>query len=158
MSPGEAGETEGQKPGPGRKATPEIKGNTLRVYLFLLRRDPSELREVQRGLGLSTPSLASYHLEKLIAAGYASQNERGQYSAVREASGEILEGFSRIGVLLVPQLLFFAVLFTPVVGYFAMMSLYSSAYVPFLAVSSLCLVAVIWYQTVRVWRRLSSAR
>jgi hypothetical protein len=156
LSPGEEGTTDGKKPESGRKAAPEIRGNTLRVYLFLLRHSPSELREVQRGLELSTPSLASYHLERLVTAGYVSQNELGQYSAVKEASGDILEGFSRVGVLLVPQLLFFAVLFTPIVGYFAIMSLYSSAYVPFLALSSLCLVAVVWYQTVRVWRKLSS--
>ncbi len=128
------------------------------MYLFLLRHGPSELREIQHGLELSTPSLASYHLEKLVTAGYASQNELGQYLAVREASGEILEGFSRVGGTLVPQLLFFAVLFTPIVGYFAFMSLYSSAYVPFLAFSSIFLVAVVWYQTLRVWRRLSSAK
>jgi DNA-binding transcriptional ArsR family regulator len=157
LSQGEDGATDGRKPVPKRKATPEIKGNTLRVYLFLLRRGPSELREIQRGLGLSTPSLVSYHLERLVAMGYASQNEQGRYCPVREASGEILDGFSRVGVLLVPQLFFFAVLFTPIVGYFALMSHYSSAYVPFLAASSLCLVAVVWYQTLRVWRRLPSA-
>jgi len=127
------------------------------VYLFLLRHGPSELREVQHGLGLSTPSLASYHLDKLVTVGYVFQNELGKYCAVKEASGDVLEGFSRVGILLVPQLLFFAVLFTPIVSYFAVESLYSSSYVPFLVVSSLCLVAVVWYQTLRVWRRLSSA-
>lgn len=149
---------EGAKQGSGRKAAPEIRGNTLRVYVFLLRRGPSELREIQRGLELSTPSLASYHLERLVAAGYAAQNEQGQYFAIKESSGEILEGFSRVGVHLVPQLLFFAVLFTPIVGYFAFMSLHSSDYVPFLVASSVCLVGVLWYETARVWRGLSGTR
>jgi len=158
LRPGEVEKVNGQEPDSTRKTIPEIKGNTLRVYLFLLRQGPSELREVQRGLGLSTPSLASYHLDRLLTMGYASQNEAGKYYAVREVSGEILEGFSRVGVLLVPQLLFFAVLFTPIIGYFALMSLHSSAFVPFLAAASLCLVAVVWYQTILVWRRLSSTR
>lgn len=158
LTPEGKGQEDGRKTGQVRKTSPEIRGNTLKVYLFMLKHGPSELREVQRGLGLSTPSLASYHLEKLIDAGFASQNERGQYSAVTEASGEILEGFSRVGFMLVPQLLFFAVLFTPLVGYFTLMSLHSTAYVPLLAATSVCLVAVVWYQTALVWRRLSGAR
>jgi len=158
LSPADLEEAGGQKPSSGHRPAPEIRVNTLRVYLFLLRQGPSELRAIQRDLGLSTPSLASYHLERLVGAGYASQNERGQYCAVKEASGEILEGFSRVGVVLVPQVLFFAVFFTPVIGYFALMAASSSAYVPFLAGSSLCLVAAVWYETVRVWRRLSSAK
>lgn len=128
----------------------------MRVYLYLFRHGPSELRDIQRGLGMSTPSLASYHLEKLSTAGYAFQNERGQYYAAKEASGEILEGFTKVGVLLVPQLFFFAVLFTPLVAYFGYASLSSSSYIPFLVLSSLALVGVIWYQTIRVWRNLSS--
>src|SRR5712692_3779289 len=88
-----------------------LKGNTLRVYLHLLRHGPCELRDVQRSLEFSTPSLASYHLNRLIQAGYAAQNENGQYYSVKDASGEILEGYMRIGAVLVPQLSFFAVLF-----------------------------------------------
>lgn len=152
MSQGEAQAEEGEK----RRPSAAIKGNTLRVYMFLLRHGPSELREVQRGLGLSTASLASYHLEKLIEAKYCIQNERGQYCPVREASGEVLEGYSRIGAHLVPQLLFFAVLFTPVIGYFAIMALYNGAYVVFLAVASVALLGVLWFQTAKVWRRLSN--
>ncbi len=138
-----------------RRVLPEVKGNTLRVYLFLLRHGPSELREVQRGLDMSTPSLASYHLDKLLAIGYASQNEYGQYVASKDVSSEIIDGFTRIGVILVPQLLFIAVLFTTLVCYFALMAVHSAAYVPFLIASSLALVAAVWYETFRVWRSLS---
>ena len=138
-----------------RRAPTEVKGNTLRVYLFLLRHGPSELREVQRGLDMSTPSLASYHLDKLLAVGYVSQNEKGQYVASRRASNEIIDGFTRIGVILVPQLFFIAILFTTLVCYFAFMALHSAAYVPFLIASSLALVAAVWYETFRVWRSLS---
>lgn len=150
---GEDGRTVGKKS--ERRSPPEVKGNTLRVYLFLLRHGPSELREVQRGLDMSTPSLASYHLDKLIAIGYVSQNGNGQYVASKDASSEIIDGFTRIGVILVPQLFFIAVLFTILVGYFAFMSAHSTAYVPFLIASSLALVVSVWYQTLRAWRSLS---
>jgi len=140
----------------GAEIVPQVKGNTLRVYVYLLKHGLSELREVQRGVGLSTPSLASYHLGRLVEFGYVQQNEHGQYQAIRDASTELLEGYTKVGSVLVPQLLFFSVFFTALVAYFVLASIYSSAYVPFLAASSVGLVAVVWYETVRVWRRLTS--
>lgn len=133
-----------------------VKGNTLRVYLYLLQHSPAELRDVQRSLGFSTPSLASYHLGKLLEAGYASQNDYGQYLVVKESTNTILEGYVKFGSTIVPQLAFFAMLFTGVVGYFALASLSYPSYVPLLAASALAAVAVLWYETLRVWRRLTT--
>jgi hypothetical protein len=134
----------------------DLKGNTLRVYLLLLSKGPCELRDVQRALGFSTPSLASYHLNKLIEAGYASQNSAGQYYSVKDVSGEILEGFTRVGGVLVPQLTFFSILFTALIVYFGLMSLSNPGYVRLLVAASIALVAAVWYETARVWRRLAS--
>lgn len=72
-------------------ASKDITGNALRVYLYLVTHGACELREVQRGLDLSTPSLASYHLKKLAEAGYVRQDRDGKYFAIQEASTEILE-------------------------------------------------------------------
>lgn len=135
----------------------EVRGNTLRVYMYLIKKGPSELRDVQRGLELSTPSLASYHLEKLASGGYVAQNERGEYYASRDSLGEVVEGFSRLGVLIVPQLLFFAVLFTPLVLYFGYLALGSDRFIPELVAVSLGLAGVTWYETIRVWRKFSAA-
>ena len=42
-----------------------LRGKTLEVYRYLLKsKNPVGIREVQRSLDLSTPSLASYHLNK----------------------------------------------------------------------------------------------
>ncbi len=139
-----------------RGAGPQVKGNTLRVYLFLLQHSPCDLRDVQHSLGFSTPSLASYHLGRLVEAGYASQNQHGQYLASKDSTQEILEGFVRVGGMVVPQLAFFAVLFTGVVVYFALMALTFTSFVPLLAASAVALVAVLWYETLRVWRRLAT--
>jgi hypothetical protein len=135
---------------------PEIKGNTLRVYVYLLRSGTSELRDIQRALGLSSPSLASYHLGKLVQAGYASQDEHGRYLASKDVSSEILDGYTRLGGVVVPQLLFFAVLFTAVIGFFAFMALLYASYVPILVGASVAMVLVFWYEVARVWRRLAS--
>jgi DNA-binding transcriptional ArsR family regulator len=134
----------------------EIKGNTLRVYLYLLQSGATELRDVQRSLGFSTPSLASYHLGKLVDAGYVSQDDQGRYSVTKDATKELLEGYVRVGTVVFPQLFFFSVLFTLVIGFLAAMSLLTSAYVPLLAVASLVLVGAFWYETARVWKKLTS--
>jgi len=141
---------------PPKRPTPEVKGNTLRAYLYLLHAGASDLRDVQRSLGFSTPSLASYHLGKLVEAGYATQNGYGQYVAVADSTRELLEGYTRLGAFVVPQLLFFAILFTALIGFFAFMALSYPSYVPLLAGASVAMVLVLWYETARVWRRLAS--
>jgi hypothetical protein len=132
----------------------EIKGNTLRVYVYLLRHGPSELRDVQREIGLSTASLASYHLGKLVNAGYAKQDELGRYVVTGEASGEILAGYSKIGVAIVPQLFFFTLLFTILTAFFSYEVLSGAGFTVYLVAVSFAMVAVLWLQTVRLWRRL----
>ena len=128
----------------------EIKGNTLKVYLYLLRHGPSELRDIQREVNLSTPSLASYHLGKLVAGGYATQDKLGRYVATGEASGQILAGYSNIGVAIVPQLFFFALLFTILTAFFTYMTLYRENVTVYLIGTSFAMVVVLWLQTVRL--------
>jgi len=136
------------------KKTKEITGNSLKTYLYLVTHGPSELRDVQRGLGLSTPSLASYHLGRLIEAGYATQDRESRYVAVKDSSIEILEGYTKIGTTLVPQLVFFAILFTILIPFFSLASLSSPSFTGYLIASSLAMVALLWYEVIRLWRRL----
>jgi hypothetical protein len=132
----------------------EIRGNTLKVYLYLLRHGPSELRDVQHGVGLSSASLASYHLGKLTEAGFVTQDEHGRYSAVKEASDRVLEGYSRMGPAIVPQLFFFSLMFTILVAFFSFEALNGEVFAPYLVVVSAVMVVVFWYETVRLWRKL----
>lgn len=138
----------------------EIAGNTLRVYVYLLTHGPSELREVQRALGFSTPSLAAYHLSKLVKAGYATQDSDGRYLANPEATPTILEEYSRLGTRLVPNMLFFAVLFTILASYFSYRALTTANtyYVELLAATATAMCAVLWYQAARAWRKLVGLR
>jgi hypothetical protein len=133
----------------------EVRGNTLKVYLYLLRHGPSELRDVQRGVGLSSASLASYHLGKLSEAGFVTQDEHGRYSAVKEASDRVLEGYSKMGPAIVPQLFFFALLFTILAAFFSFEALYASGFTVCLVAVCAAMVLVFWYETVRLWRRLA---
>lgn len=133
---------------------PNITGNTLRVYVFILKNGPSELREVQREMGFSTASLASYHLGRLGKMGYVKQDEAGKYLATQDVSAEIMDGYTKIGTNLVPQLFFLALLFSILVPYFSYRALASTAYIPFLVLSSVGILGLIWYETFRLWRKM----
>ena len=133
----------------------EIRGNTLKAYLYLLKHGPSELREVQRGLDLSSASLASYHLGKLADANYVKQDEQGKYFAVKDASAKVLEGYSKVGPAVVPQLFFFSLLFTIIAAFFSFEALYGSGFTLYLVVVSIAMVVVFWYETLVLWRRLT---
>ena len=134
----------------------EIRGNTLKIYLYLLKHGPSELRDIQRGLNLSSASLASYHLGKLLEAGYAKQDEYGRYSAVKEVSDKILEGYSKIGPAMVPQLFFFSLLFTILLIFFSAGALIGYPYfIPYLIALGIAMVVVFWFETIRLWRKLA---
>ena len=56
-----------------------LRGTTLEVYHFILKSGkPIGVREVQRALNLSSPSLAVYHMSKLEEAGLLKR-ENGDY-------------------------------------------------------------------------------
>jgi hypothetical protein len=133
----------------------EIRGNTLKVYLYLLKHGPSELRDIQHGLNLSSASLASYHVGKLLETGFAKQDEYGKYSAVKEASDRILEGYSKIGPSVVPQLFFFSLLFTILVIFFSIGIWSGINFTPYLIGLSFAMLVVFWIETIRLWRKLS---
>jgi DNA-binding transcriptional ArsR family regulator len=134
----------------------EIRGNTLKVYLYLLKHGPSELREVQRALDLSSASLASYHLGKLDEAGYVSQDETGKYFAVKDASTKVLEGYSKVGSAVVPQLFFFSLLFTILIVFFSIEFFFGSGFTIWIIIVSIAMITVFWYETVVLWRKLTA--
>ena len=136
--------------------TQEIRGNTLKIYLFLLKRGPSELRDIQRGLDLSSASLASYHLGKLSEANYVKQDDQGKYFAVKDASTKVLEGYSKIGPAVVPQLFFFSLLFTIVAAFLSLETFLGSDFTFWFILVCVAMVAVFWYETMVLWRRLTA--
>jgi DNA-binding transcriptional ArsR family regulator len=55
-----------------------LRGTTLKVYRYLFRLgQPASIREVQRGLDLSSPSVAEYHLKKLLQSGLLKEEPDG---------------------------------------------------------------------------------
>ena len=84
-----------------------LRGLTLKVYKFILKNDrPVGIREVQRALGLSSPTLALYHINKLEEAGLVKKELNG-YVADRI----ILRNLIRFRKVLIPRNFFYTVFF-----------------------------------------------
>jgi DNA-binding Lrp family transcriptional regulator len=84
-----------------------LRGLTLKVYRFILKnRKPVGIREIQRALKLSSPTLALYHVNKLEEAGFVKKHLNG-YVADRV----LLENFIRLKRALIPRYFFYMVFF-----------------------------------------------
>ena len=76
-----------------------LRGNTAQVYRYAVRMGkPVGVREVQKALRLSSPRLASYHLEKLEEAGLLKQTAEGFV-----VDKLVLENYIRLHRLLIPK-------------------------------------------------------
>lgn len=136
----------------------ELKGNTLRVYVYALKNRRVGVREVQRALLMSNPSLAQYHLNKLKELGLVGENN-GEYEVLNEVNVSVMKDFLRVGTLLVPRFVFYAVLFTVFAAYLTYASYPLFPFVPILEwlCGLLALGAVVfWYEAQRAWRSAPS--
>jgi len=131
----------------------QLKGTTLRVYWHLLRTGkPTTLRRLQKSLGLSSPSVASYHLEKLRDLDLVKK-DRGDYELKKTVSFEVMKSFVRVSRLMIPRYMFyttffFTLLIVFMVGYASSLSIQGIFAVVF-GVSGLIITA---YETWRQWR------
>jgi DNA-binding transcriptional ArsR family regulator len=128
-----------------------LKGTTLEVYRFLLKSSkPVGTRELQRALGFSSSSVATYHLSKLEDAGLLKR-EAGGFTVSRY----LLENSVKVSRFLVPRYLFYAAfalavllveltVLRPAVLY--------QEYV-FSLVATVVMVAFLCYETVMTWKR-----
>jgi hypothetical protein len=136
----------------------ELKGNTLRVYIYALKKRKVGVREVQRALMMSNPSLAQYHLNKLKDLGLVSETN-GEYEIVGEVKVDVMRDFLRLGTLIVPRFVFYAVVFTVFAVYLAVVAYPFDGIVPVVDWFSVALAvaaAVFWYEAVRAWRSAPS--
>ncbi len=136
----------------------DLKGNTLRVYVYALKKRKVGVREVQRALLLSNPSLAQYHLNKLKEMGLVLENG-GEYAVSDEVQVNVMRNFLRVGTLIVPRFVFYAVFTSVFAVYLTLTGLPYFQYVPLLAwfSGSLGLAGVaFWYEALRAWRSAPS--
>ena len=93
--------------------TQEPEGTTLNVYSFVVKKgEPVGPREVMRGVNLSSPSVAYWHLQKLENLGLLKKNKTGEYIVKEKTS---ISGHIWIGRNLVPRLIFYSLFFLSVI-------------------------------------------
>jgi hypothetical protein len=136
------------------KLSSVLKGTTLKVYWYILRNPKqSSLREIQKGANLSSPSLATYHLDKLVELGLVEIDRHGLFHLKQTVKVGVLRLFVGSGVFLLPRFLFYAIFYSSVLPLF----LFS---VPFVfGPISLILILVLlfgaitnWIETAKAWR------
>ena len=139
------------------KVVSELKGNTLRVYWLLLSAEEGVVgvREVQRKLDFSSPTLASYHLNKLVDLGLAKK-ERGDYYLIKEVRVGVLREFIRFGAFMLPRYVLYATMFTTLLIYY----IYSLSRLGefnfhslFALIFGVLATTILWYETLRLWRQ-----
>ncbi len=132
----------------------QLRGKTLIVYWFMLKAQttPVGVREIQRALGLSSPSVAAHHLDKLLSLGLVERNMRGEYFLAREVKVGVLRFFTRLGRFMVPRYLFYSVWFTTMLLVYLVLygpsgSIHNIVAMIFGALAS----GILWFETIRLW-------
>lgn len=133
----------------------ELTGKTLLVYLYMLKDKGNTVgvREVQRKLGFSSPSVAIYHLDKLVSIGLVEKTNIGEYFIKKEVKVGVLKFYTRLGNLLLPRYFFYSTLFTAMLFYY--LTLYSPIWTldKIIALLFGFMASIIfWYETLKIWR------
>lgn len=98
-----------------------ISAASWNVYLYVLTStEPVGVREVWRELKLSSPSLAQYHMNRLLELGMITQTGEGKYVASEERRVEALRGFLLLHGKLVPRLVFYGALIAGLLVFYLM--------------------------------------
>ena len=126
-----------------REELDNIKGKTLEVYYFMVdsKKKKFGVREIQRELDYSSPSIAAYHLNRLYEHQLIKKSEDGQYYIEGDpvALGALKEHVQVAG-LIVPRILIY--------GIFAVISIIAS-FILFIAKSD-SLVWLVYFTTINV--------
>jgi len=143
---------EDNKPALSRESA--IHGTTLKVYWYLFKSPRAiGVRETQRALSMSSPSIALYHLEKLRELGVADKNTGGEYSLKQQVQVGSLKQFLKVGHLILPRYLFYAVFLSTAVVVYSIEAVAQTGTVdPAAIVLGATGAGISWYECMRMWR------
>ena len=129
-----------------------LRGKTLKVYLYLLKHGKAVgVREIQKALGFSSPSVAFHHMDKLVELGVVEKDQYERYVLAKKVDTGILSSFVSIGGLTLPRLGFYAAFFTTIAA--AYLSANRGSLDLYALIGTLGGAAVFWYEAWRLWRR-----
>ncbi len=131
-----------------------LRGKDWYVYWLLLKNGrPMSVRQVQRTLRFSSPSVAQHHLERLRELGLVQkQAVGGSYSLTAEVKIGVLRHFVKLGRLMFPRYFFYAVFSTASFFTYILVLMQGLTRENLFVIFFGALVSIIfWYEAFRVW-------
>jgi DNA-binding transcriptional ArsR family regulator len=139
-----------------RDLEPDLRGNTLRVYWYMLSSDSSVgVREVQRAIGMSSPSVASHHLTKLESLELIEKNPDNTYQLKKLVKVGVLQNFIAFRGIVLPRYSFIAVFFSVYTLVYFIMTLGAplSLFDRYIGLTVGLVGAIFaWFETYRLWK------
>lgn len=131
-----------------------LRGKAWKVYWLLLKSGrPMSVREVQKALHFSSPSVANHHLEQLRELGLVQkQNVGGHYFLVDEVKIGVLRHYIKLGKLLFPRYFFYALFCTTF--YITYLLVWMQGFTRenlFIIIFGGIVLAIFWYESIRIW-------
>jgi len=131
-----------------------LRGKDWNVYWLLLKNGrPMSVREVQKALRFSSPSVAQHHLEQLRQLGLVQKQDiGGDYSLVGEVKIGVLRHFIKLGKILFPRYFFYAVFSTTFYLVYVLTLIHGFTRENlFILLFGAIVSAIFWYEAVRIW-------
>jgi hypothetical protein len=131
----------------------QLKGNALRVYWLLLQssKNPIGARYIQRKLRFSSPSLAVYHLDKLVELGLA-EKAAGEYRLTKIVDVGVLKQFTRLGSLILPRHVLYATMWSTLFVFFVTQFRELTFYSFFALIFAILGTVILWLEAFKIWR------
>lgn len=134
----------------------ELRGNTLRVYWHMLSQSNSVgVREVQRALSMSSPSVASHHLTKLVSLDLVEQLPDNTYKVKQIVKVGVLRNFIGFRGKFLPRYTFVAMFFTAYTAAYLILSLIAppNIFDRYIALAIGLIGALFaWWESYRLWK------
>ena len=134
----------------------DLTGTTALVYWYLLKKgnNPVGVREVMRALKFSSPSSATYHLEKLMNLGLINKNNMGAYYVVKRVKTGLFQAFIFVKGWMLPKQLIYALTIS------VFICIYLLLFLPLLNLITVCALipaiigcGLFWYEAIGLFRR-----
>ena len=133
----------------------KLKGKAWKVYWLLLRSGHDmSVREIEKALHFSSPSVAHHHLEQLRQLGLVQRQKiGGNYTLVSEVKIGVLRHFVKLGRLMFPRYFFYAIFSS--VFYIAYITILMQGFTRenlFILSFGAIVTLIFWYEAIRFWR------
>jgi predicted DNA-binding transcriptional regulator len=131
-----------------------LRGKDWNVYWLLLKNGRSmSVREIQKTLHFSSPSVAQHHLEQLRQLGLVKKEEvGGNYSLTSYVKIGVLRHFVKLGRLMFPRYFFYALFSTTFYLFyvFVLMQGFTRENLFILTFGAIT-TAIFWFEALRIW-------